>query len=467
MDQAGPLNAPAMAGALLAGPGRPTIDGGLGRAGPGLSDRWGGRSIGDSAVGPSGRPGPLGRTIDLGLLVPWAIRHRLGLILGLGIVARLIRCGHDRPYWMDEAALVAGVKALRPGGFFGPLGFNQLAPPGFLVAEWLALHLFGDWRVAFRLVPLAAGIGSLFLFLGVARRCLAPGAVPAALALFACSDDLIYYSSEAKQYSSDVVCALACTWLGLTVGSRPITAARALIWGAAGSAVAWCSHPSVFVLAAVGTVGLAAEVRSAGWRSIGLWVAVGLAWAASLAAVHAVAMAQLEQKRGMWAFWAFAFPPWPPRTLWDASWPARRLILMLVEPLSFGMPLGPRLSMLPALGCGLLGLVRLWRADRRRFALLASPFAFAMLAAYLRFYPFHGRLVLFLAPTMLLAVASGLDRVGQTRGGGFLHGALVALVVAVPAASAAVRAVAPNDRNFPNPYGDNRDPVIDPLRFPF
>ncbi len=432
-----------------------------------VAGRSGGLGIGEHPEVRPARPAVLGRDIDIRPLIAWAIRHRLRLTLGFGVAARLGQYAYNRSYWMDEGSLVEAIRRLTPGGFLGPLGFSQLAPPGFLVAEWLALHLLGDRQFLFRLVPLAAGTGALFLFLKVARLCLAPGAVLAAVAMFACSDDLIYFSSEVKQYSTDVLCALACTLLGLTVGSRPLSTRRAAVLGAAGSAVAWCSHPSVFVLAAVGTVGLAVEARAGRWRSGALWAAVGLAWVASFLAVQAVAMEQLGHSRGMWAFWAFAFPPWPPKSLWDASWPARRLMLMMVEPLSFGMPFGPSLSMIPALGCGLLGLVRLWRADRRTFALLFLPFAFALLSAYLRLYPFHGRLVLSLAPAMLLAVASGLGRVREVDGRAAFSLALFALVVAVPAASAAWRVVEPRDRDLSNPFGDNRDPVIDPFRFPF
>ena len=398
--------------------------------------------------------------------MPWAIAHRSPLILGFGVVARVGQYLYNRDYWMDEGSLVEAVKHLTPGGFFGPLGYSQLAPPGFLVAEWLALHLLGDWRMAFRLVPLLGGIGALFVFRDVARRTLAPGAILAAVAMFACSDDLIYFASEVKQYSTDVLCALLCTLLGLTIGSRPLSAGRAATLAAAGSAVVWCSHPSIFALAALGLVGLAAEARAGRWWSSGLWVLVGLAWVGSFASVHAVAMEQLGHERGMWAFWAFAFPPWPPRSAWDASWPARRLMLMLVEPLSFGMPFDPRVSMVPALACGLLGAGRLWRLDRRRFALLALPFGFAMLASYLKLYPFHGRLVLFLAPNLLLAVASGLNRVREVRGRGAPYLALVFLVVAVPAASAAFQVVVPRNRELSNPYGDNRYPPIDPFQFP-
>ena len=76
----------------------------------------------------------------------------------------------------------------------------------------------------------------------------AQSAVWVAVALFGVSGDLVYFASEAKQYSSDVASALAMILLGLTLGARPLTAPRAALLGAAGVTVVWFSHPSIFVL---------------------------------------------------------------------------------------------------------------------------------------------------------------------------------------------------------------------------
>src|SRR5207248_1354317 len=102
-------------------------------------------------------------------------------------------------------------------------------------------------------------------------------------------------------------------------------------------------------------------------------------------------MEQLGHGDGMWRFWDFAFPPVPPRSVWDATWVPRRLALVFVDPLNFDAPIGPRLSMIPAIGLCLAGSVRLGRVDPGRLALLMLPGAFALLAAHLRLYPFHGR----------------------------------------------------------------------------
>ncbi len=452
---------PVQGGALPDRPEPSTIQGGS------IEVDAGGRAIEDQVSGPSGRPaGWLGRPIRARPILDRISRDRVNWILGFGIAARLSGYLSDRGYWLDESSLVEAIKHLDPRHPLGPLGYSQLAPPGFLAAEWLAWRTMGDWQAAFRLVPLLGGLGSLVAFRELAWRSIPPRAAWMALAMFACSQDLIYFSSEVKQYSTDVLCALLGTLLGATVGSRPLKGRAAATLIGAGLALAWWSHPAIFILAGVGTVGLAADLADRRWRSCGLWALVGLAWVANFGLIHALAMRHLGPDRAMWSFWAFAFPPWPFRSAWDATWPARRLMLMLVEPLSFGSPLRPGLSMLPALGCGLIGSARMVTRNPRRFALLALPFGFAMAAAYLRLYPFHGRLVLFLAPSLLLAVASGLDRVGEARARGWLFAALAAWTLGIPAVEAAYRVADPRTRWTSNPIGDNREPPIDPVRFP-
>ncbi|WP_435021388.1 hypothetical protein TA3x_002348 [Tundrisphaera sp. TA3] len=397
----------------------------------------------------------------------WLWRHRVAILLGLGALFRVAQYLAGRSLWLDEQSLRASVRVASPLAFFGPLGNGQLAPPGFLLLQWLAVRAIGDSSYGVRFVPLLAGLAGLWLFLEVARRVLAPRAVPAAAALFASADDLIYFAAEGKQYSSDVAAALACTLLGLTAGAGRLTPRRAAILAGFGVLIVWFSHPSVFVLAAVGTARLAGRILVRDWPGAAAWCGIGAAWVASFAAVHHVAMDQLGHEGMMWEFWAFAFPP-APRSAWDASWIARRLAYVLVNPLHFREPFGPGWSMIPALLCGVAGFAALWRSGRDRLAILTLPIAFAAAASGLRLYPFHGRLILFLVPAFLLLIAAGLDRSRDLRPGRPIVFALLAtLLIGVPMLRDAFHLVEPRDRMFFNTYGDRRPPSDDPGRFPF
>jgi hypothetical protein len=345
--------------------------------------------------------------IRVSAILAWLDRWKLPLAIGLGIALRLVAYASGRPLWLDEASLADNIRVLTPVGFFRPLRNCQLAPPAFLVAVWTIVQILGDNVYTLRLVPFLGGLGSIFLFVAAARRFLPAPAVFPAVLMYAVANDPIYYASEFKQYSTDIAACLAWLLAAAAVGPKPLTAARAARFAVAGAAIPWFSHPSVFILASVGLVNLGRTLTARDWRNALAWVAIGMAWAASLAEVHAVSQTQLSlSPTQMWRFWGFAFPPMPPRSFWDATWIIRRLAYYFINPLNFDAPFGERFSLLPAVGLAIVGAARLWRLDRWRFALLMLPVALTLAAASLQFYPFHGRVVLFLVPIPLIAIAS-------------------------------------------------------------
>ena len=91
---------------------------------------------------------------------------------------------------------------------------------------------------------------------------LSPLASLFAVGCFATSEQLIYYASEVKPYSSDVMCTLLLLMTFMNCidarGSR-----RAVIWfGVLSSVIIWLSYPSVFI-AAAGFLVLAVDTLAA------------------------------------------------------------------------------------------------------------------------------------------------------------------------------------------------------------
>ena len=394
-------------------------------------------------------------------------RHRIAIILALGVVFRVAQYLADRRPWLDETSLAANIEQKTFIGLFGPLAHAQLAPPGFLLIEWVAMRTLGDTCGALRLFPLLCGIASLFLLYRVARCCLRPRDVWIALGLFAVSDDLIFFSSELKQYSTDVAVCLACYLMGTAWASRPATISRTVALAVAGAAAVWFSHPSVFFLAGLGTVLIASAVAARDKKGALLASLVCLLWAASFAAVYAVALNQLGHQRSLWVFWNFAFPPMPPSSLWEATWLIRRLLYLFVNPLNFRTPLGSSLSILAALAFFLTGCVSLCRRDRTAFWMLTLPGLFALLASCLHMYPFHGRLVLFLLPSLFLLITEGAGWVRETIGRGVLWAALLATLFLYPSLDSLYHLDEPRDYVGPCPRGDRRPDELDPDWYPF
>ncbi len=95
-------------------------------------------------------------------------------------------------------------------------------------------------------------------------------------------------------------------------------------------------------------------------------------------------------------------------------------------------PLGVLPSAFLALGLYLVGASSLGLRWRGGLYLLLAPVLFTLLASALHQYPFHGRLLLFLVPTVHLLVGEGAAALGRP-GGPILTAALAACLLVQPA----------------------------------
>ena len=74
------------------------------------------------------------------------------------------------PLWGDEAFLAINFLTRDFAGLALPLEFDQIAPPGFLWAEWSIARWLGSGELALRLIPFLAGVASLLLFWRFCRQ---------------------------------------------------------------------------------------------------------------------------------------------------------------------------------------------------------------------------------------------------------------------------------------------------------
>ncbi len=322
------------------------------------------------------------------------------VLLAAGALLRVAQYLANRSLFLDEAGLAMSALRRSYAGMLQPLELGQVAPAGFMMLEKLAVVLFGESEYALRLVPLLAGLASLLLFRRVALRCLEGAAVPIAVGLFALCGRLIDYSSELKQYSTDVAICLLLLDTALQAreaasGRRPI-----LLLGAFGAAAIWISHPAVFVLAAAGVTLAVSAALSGDWKRLRLLVAAVLLWVGSFVACWAATLAVTARNTAMAALWAEGFP----HSISDLMWLPRVLGAM------FEYAAGPSFRGLGVLAF-FVGCLALAVSDREKLALLAAPFLLTLIAAAGHRYPFADRLILFLFPPLFLLIGIGADRI--------------------------------------------------------
>jgi hypothetical protein len=353
----------------------------------------------------------------------------LAVLLVTGATLRIVPFALDRSLWLDEAKLALNVLERPAARLFEPLDYDQAAPVGFLLLQKLAVRVFGESERALRLVPLLASLASLWLVHAVARRWLTAAESLLALAFFALAQPLVYYASEAKQYSTDVFVALLLLW---AAGRALHPSARAAwLLAPVGAIGVWVSHPAIFVAAGVGLTLVFSAWRGGERRRAALFAGAAAAWAISFLVHYVLVLRRSDPKGFLTQFWAEGFPPLPPRSIADLLWPVETFFGFFTD------PAGLRFAGLAATafvaGCWAWG-----RRDRRVLGLLVAPAAFTLLAALIRRYPFPtsgsidsyplaGRAILFLAPAALLLVASGF---GAVAGAGDRERRLLAGVMA-------------------------------------
>jgi hypothetical protein len=328
-------------------------------------------------------------------------------LIGFGVLLRLLQYLANRSLWLDEARLVLNIVNRSFIELLQPLDYSQGAPIGFLMLAKLSVCAFGNNEYALRLIPLLFGIIALPLFHAVAKRCLKPKAVPIALGLFAISDSLIYYSSEAKQYAVDVAVALLLSLLAIACLDRKrLTMPSIMLLGVTGAAAIWFSHPATFVLAGVGLVLIFFSLGKNKGEKIGRLSIVFLLWATSFVVSYFIILRNLSHNALLLNYWDGGFMPFPPSSLSDIKWFIHTFFAI------FENPVGLSFSGLAAL-VFLVGCRAHWEESKPQFMILAAPIFFALIASALHKYPFSGRMLLFAVPAALLFIAAGVEKVSE------------------------------------------------------
>lgn len=328
----------------------------------------------------------------------WLQYISLALVV-YGIVVRLIQYLHNRSLWYDEASIALNVINRSYLELLNPLDHNQAAPPGFLWVEKLAVQLWGDSEYVLRIFPLVASVVSLIAFYYFARRYASPLAATIAIALFASLRYTVYYATEVKQYSSDVMVAILLCLLLIPL-RQLILSKNKLIWlSFAGAIATWLSHPTVFIL---GGIELGYLLTATNRQRIYLLLnrlPVYLTWLLSFGSLYFLTIRNTMGNETLTNSWEERFPS----SFIDIVWLFDALGRFFYRPLGF-----PGIIDAIAIVAFILGCIVYYRRKKPIFLALVAPFFATFLASYLHKYPFRDRLVFFLVPLALLLISEGV-----------------------------------------------------------
>ena len=336
--------------------------------------------------------------------IDWVTVALVALGAGLRIFQYLTRTS----LWGDELSIALNVSVR---AFYDlvthPLASDQMAPSGFLLCLKLIIEMAGLSEYSLRLIPLLSSLVALPLYAIFSRRYLSRPAMLVALGAFALSPPLIRYAAQVKPYASDVALCLLC----LLAADRWIEeeSPRNSLWlAAAGAASIWFSYPVMFVVASVGLIALARlAFRSSSARGRQTCIVFGT-WILSISC-----LGLLEQRRFspdthtfMLAFWANWLMPHPMSLATVTSY----LVRLGRDCFSYFLHLPKWPVFLSLLLAGFVYLVR----RSQSALLLAVPVLSVLAASMLRVYPFSGRLILFLLPSLYIMMAAGVEAVAAS-----------------------------------------------------
>lgn len=361
-------------------------------------------------------------------------------IMSFGIILRIAQFLYNRSLTEGEAPLALNIIERSFSQLAKPLDYVQVAPVGFLVFQKAIVIVLGTSEHALRLIPLCAGILALICFYYLVQKTLERSAIPFALILFACCDHLIYFASEIKQYSTDVLCSLLLVIITINAIDSEKKRFHIILFACAGAMTFWFSHPS-FLTYVAGAIILAwLLLKEKEWSTL-TWFALAQAIAiVSCVIVYSVSFKDTSQNQAMLSFWQPSFMPIPPRSLVEVLWLPHVLLRMFTFPGGFS-----RYELLLAVVAYLSGLVVLLRKHGLFPLLFLLPIMMTLLASAFHVYPFEGRLLLFLTPALLLPVAAGINHITRiTREKSpALAAALIGVLLAYPVGNACYRLIKP------------------------
>ena len=330
----------------------------------------------------------------------WKFVNQLAfLAIAYGIIIRIAQYISNRSLWGDEAYIALNIVNRSYLELLQPLDYDQAAPPGFLWVEKLAVQLFGNNEYSLRLFPLIAGIVSLFVLYQLGKWTGSAIALPVALILFASLKYPLYYATEVKQYSSDLMIGLLLCLLLIPLQNKILKNSKVLLLGFLGIAAMWFSHTAIFVL---GGIELASLITSSVQKRKSIIfnrLPAYLIWLIGFALYYYLIIAKSFKNEALQTAWS----PEYPKSIFDLLWLLDSFGRFFHKPLGFGS-----IADGIAIFAFVVGCIVLYRNKRIKLLVLISPVLATLTAAYLHKYPFRTRLILFLTPYFILIIAEGV-----------------------------------------------------------
>ncbi|HMS64517.1 MAG TPA: glycosyltransferase family 39 protein [Ignavibacteria bacterium] len=336
-------------------------------------------------------------------------------IILAGIVNSVIQYLYNRSLWLDESMLALNIINKSNLELLYPLDFWQVSPVLFLQLEKITSLLIPESEYGLRLIPLIGFFISVYLMYKISDLLFDNKyGVILAMSLFVFSHSIIYYSSEVKQYMTDVLSVLCIYYFILKYYNFNDTDKKKyFILAITGVIMVFLSNVAPIILFGCGLYMLyeyfknKKDIGDANEKKIEFkyTVYIFLAWLAAFSIYFYFFIYEHPSRERMIMYWANvnAFLPQNP-------FKSDFYIFLYYKSMNIFYSISP-LGVPGAIGLFFLfvtGVVNLFQSKKLNLVILTlTPVTVHLLLSSFRVYPFDLRLTLYAIPSMILICSYG------------------------------------------------------------
>jgi hypothetical protein len=336
------------------------------------------------------------------------------LILAAGVLLSLAQFLYNRSLWADEVSLALNIIHKDSFDLLKPLDYVQVAPVLFLYAEKLFSTLLPNTEYGLRLFPLLCFWGAIFFFYKIIKKQQynTAYALVFALSLFAFNPKFIYFSSEVKQYMTDVFVLLALFYFVLKNYKTEQNKYYAL--GIVGGIAIFLSNVSPIILATCGLYLLYDQFFVKKSRKNVPLFAVFAVWLFIFSLYYIFFIYNHPTREVMVEYWANMGAFLSYHNFISFFIDKIGVMLYLLSCCWTAPPPHPLIALvLGAFGivttAGVITLIR--QKNIKTIILTFSPIVLHLLLSVFQLYPFDMRLILYTVPCLIIICALGFESI--------------------------------------------------------
>lgn len=329
-----------------------------------------------------------------------------------GIAICFTQYFYNRSLWLDEAFIANNIMSRNFLDLLFPLDYGQVAPVLFLLFTKLFSLIIPNSELGLRVFPLLSYLFSIIIFYKICKLLFKNKiSITFCLSLFVFNYALIYYSSESKQYMSDVFVLLLLYYTTIKY-SLTITI-HYLRFIVVGSICIFMSNITPIVLLSCGIylvlINSKEIIKVNQMRK--LFLIIFSVWLASFVFYYLFFIHNHPTRESMIEYWSYAFLPNNPFNSSFYIFLFDKFKMIFFSLLDFGI-IGKFFVLL----FYLIGLVFIFLNKNLKFVILfIIPIVVHLVLSAFKLYPFDTRLALYSSALYIIIITFGFENLINSK----------------------------------------------------